>query len=348
MKTKACPTVARRTLLVVCFLLLIAPDALAFPVAVEVVGKVQLGTQPKLIFQALEAAQNATVKLKREDGRSFTFPLGNLSQNQTKEVELDGTLGRHSYEGAMTALVGGEQLSSDLSFQTVVAAPIVLTVAREQLNLDAKTLVFSASVQLARAQLSIFGVDGHTIFDEEFALPDAPAGKAFTLRWKGGTATEVARIELRVTDSDGFFKGVALTPWSVTIPHEEVLFASNSADIELTEEGKLRASLDELRSTLERFEQIKGVQLFIAGHTDTVGKPAHNANLSRRRAQAIGQWFVQQGVPIPVYFEGFGESSPKVKTGDEVDEPKNRRVDYILSVEAPLFKSSAHSWKRLK
>ena len=39
----------------------------------------------------------------------------------------------------------------------------------------------------------------------------------------------------------------------------------------------------------------------------------------------------------------------KVKTEDEVDEPRNRRVDYVLSVEAPRLKSTGApaAWKRL-
>jgi hypothetical protein len=52
---------------------------------------------------------------------------------------------------------------------------------------------------------------------------------------------------------------------------------------------------------------------------------------------------------IPIAFEGFGESALLVKTADEVDEPRNRRADYILSVEEPVFKSSGFrpSWSRV-
>ena len=46
----------------------------------------------------------------------------------------------------------------------------------------------------------------------------------------------------------------------------------------------------------------------------------------------------------PIAYEGMGESSPIVKTGDEVDEPRNRRVDYILALEPPPL-PSALSWK---
>jgi hypothetical protein len=39
----------------------------------------------------------------------------------------------------------------------------------------------------------------------------------------------------------------------------------------------------------------------------------------------------------------------KVKTADEVDEPRNRRVDYVLNIDAPRLKSTGApaAWKRI-
>jgi len=322
--------------------------AWAFFVAVEVVGKVAQGQSPKLVLSGLVPAEATMVKLKREDGKSFSFPLGQIQTDETREIVLDGKLGRHRYEGSVTAQVNGEQVSSALAFETVVAAPIVLQVDRQQLDLAAHTLVFSSNVALKQAQLVVVDVDDHRFFEEQFDVSSVAPNRPITLRWQGGKTDDVMRLELRVEDADGFFKAIALTPWSVSVPHEEVLFSSNSASIGPQEEGKLQASLEAITAILERFQQIQGVQLFIAGHTDTVGKPAHNAQLSRLRAQAIANWFVAHNVPTPVYFEGFGESSLRVKTGDDVPEAKNRRGDYILAVDLPTLRSQAHGWKRLK
>jgi len=90
------------------------------------------------------------------------------------------------------------------------------------------------------------------------------------------------------------------------------------------------------------------VTLYILAHTDTVGTAEYNLRLSTRRAQAIARWFRQNGLRIPMAYDGVGESMPKVKTADEVDEPRNRRVDYMLGVEPPRFKHSGAtpSWKR--
>ena len=85
-------------------------------------------------------------------------------------------------------------------------------------------------------------------------------------------------------------------------------------------------------------------------NTDTVGDASYNLLLSRQRAQAIAKWFRQRGLKIPIGYEGFGETALLVKTADEVDEPRNRRVDYILSVDEPVFKSSGlrPTWYRVQ
>jgi outer membrane protein OmpA-like peptidoglycan-associated protein len=158
----------------------------------------------------------------------------------------------------------------------------------------------------------------------------------------------VVRIEVFVYDAEGFYKGIAIVPWSVAIPHEEVNFKTDSAQIEESEKPKLDASFIKVSEALANHPQIR-VTLFVAGHTDTVGAAGYNLRLSRLRAQSIAKWFRQRGLKIPIAYEGFGESALLVKTADEVDEPRNRRADYILSVEEPVLKSSGFrpNWNRV-
>jgi outer membrane protein OmpA-like peptidoglycan-associated protein len=103
-----------------------------------------------------------------------------------------------------------------------------------------------------------------------------------------------------------------------------------------------------IRSALDEHKDLGRITLFIAGHTDTRGQPQHNFELSRNRARAIAAWFKQRGLGVPIAYEGFGETAPKVKTADEVDEAQNRRVDYLLAVEPPRMKTgSLPAWKQL-
>jgi outer membrane protein OmpA-like peptidoglycan-associated protein len=99
---------------------------------------------------------------------------------------------------------------------------------------------------------------------------------------------------------------------------------------------------------LPRAKQLGTITLYVVAHTDTVGTAEYNLDLSMRRAQSLARWFRSHGVSIPIAYTGVGEGALAVKTADEVDEPRNRRADYMLGVEAPRFKSSGitPAWKR--
>ncbi len=67
------------------------------------------------------------------------------------------------------------------------------------------------------------------------------------------------------------------------------------------------------------------------GHTDTSGSPSYNMALSLRRANAVKDALVQQGVPpTNISVVGRGEETPLVATGDNVREPQNRRVEIVM------------------
>ena len=98
---------------------------------------------------------------------------------------------------------------------------------------------------------------------------------------------------------------------------------------------KLEAVWDELSAAIRKYGAVVDVNLYIAGHTDTVGQKAYNRRLSMRRARAIAEWFRRRGVTIPIYYRGFGEEALAVATPDETPEPRNRRAEYVVSGEDP-------------
>jgi hypothetical protein len=68
------------------------------------------------------------------------------------------------------------------------------------------------------------------------------------------------------------------------------------------------------------------------GHTDTSGTEAYNMALSLRRANAVKDALVQQGVPATaVAVVGRGEQGLLVQTGPNVREPQNRRVEIVIA-----------------
>jgi OOP family OmpA-OmpF porin len=78
-------------------------------------------------------------------------------------------------------------------------------------------------------------------------------------------------------------------------------------------------------------QQAKGINLEViiaVGHTDSVGSEAYNQALSVRRAEAVKEFLVSQGVERNrVYTEGKGESSPVADNKTREGRAQNRRVE---------------------
>jgi outer membrane protein OmpA-like peptidoglycan-associated protein len=248
----------------------------------------------------------------------------------------------------VTAVVALAASAALAPLRTHAEVPLQVAVDKSKVDLDGHHLELKASRPLVRVTLKVTGDSGAVIADVDRELSSYPAGKPLVVEWQPSSDEPVVRIEVFAYDGDGYYKGIAITPWSVSVPHEEVNFKTDSAQIDDPEKPKLEASYAKVTEALAKHADLH-VTLFIAGHTDTVGDASYNLALSRRRAQSIATWFRQRGLKIPIAFEGFGEYALAVKTADEVDEPRNRRVDYILSVDEPAFKSSGNkpAWRRV-
>lgn len=100
-----------------------------------------------------------------------------------------------------------------------------------------------------------------------------------------------------------------------------VYFALNSA--------KLSAEAQQIvREAADAAKQDQATRITVAGHTDTTGTDAYNQKLSDRRAAGVRDELVKNGVPADeISIVGLGASSPAVPTADNVNEPRNRRVE---------------------
>ena len=92
---------------------------------------------------------------------------------------------------------------------------------------------------------------------------------------------------------------------------------------ELTPESKL-----ELDKVLAAMRERPHPDIVVIGHTDTVGDPEGNDRLSAQRAETVKGFLVGVGIPAErIRTTGRGERELLVPTGDDVDEPRNRRVE---------------------
>ena len=102
---------------------------------------------------------------------------------------------------------------------------------------------------------------------------------------------------------------------------EKVVFASGSDALS----GEARATLDKVVTAMERYPQ---PVVEVAGHTDDVGDPVANAELSRRRAAAVAAYLVDQGIDGErLMARGAGQDEP-IDTNDTPEgRANNRRVE---------------------
>jgi outer membrane protein OmpA-like peptidoglycan-associated protein len=73
------------------------------------------------------------------------------------------------------------------------------------------------------------------------------------------------------------------------------------------------------------------VDISVVGHTDTVGKKDYNYDLSLRRARTVASILLGKGIdPSVLDITSYGKDNPLVPTGDQVSEPRNRRVEITV------------------
>lgn len=91
------------------------------------------------------------------------------------------------------------------------------------------------------------------------------------------------------------------------------------------------ASSPVLAKILEAVRERTSVDISVVGHTDTAGSAEVNNLLARQRAEAVAKLLTNAGVdPRNLEITSHGKAVPLVPTGDNVSEPRNRRVEVTV------------------
>lgn len=88
------------------------------------------------------------------------------------------------------------------------------------------------------------------------------------------------------------------------------------------------STIDKMANVMNRYGK---TALTIVGHTDNTGSAQHNQALSRDRAQAVEQAFMQRAVKAErLSSYGRGEAEPIASNATESGRAQNRRVEIIV------------------
>lgn len=113
-----------------------------------------------------------------------------------------------------------------------------------------------------------------------------------------------------------------------------IMFDTDKAVLKDTYKGEL----SELAGILNKYED---TNILLDGHTDSTGSEEYNLELSRRRAQAVGDYLAMQSVNSSRFtITGHGEAQP-IATNDTVEgRAQNRRVEVAIYANEKLKKAA--------
>ena len=104
------------------------------------------------------------------------------------------------------------------------------------------------------------------------------------------------------------------------LSHSSIEFESNTT----TMPPRVRATLDQLIALLRRAPH---TAIEIGGHTDKYGEPDYNLQLSRRRAEAVRDYFISHGLTNQFTAVGYGASRPLSVAQTRTGLQHNRRIE---------------------
>lgn len=87
--------------------------------------------------------------------------------------------------------------------------------------------------------------------------------------------------------------------------------------------------LDAVANILSKYPRI---HIRIEGHTDDVGAPAYNLELSQRRARSVRRYLTSKGINASrMTSAGYGKNRPLVQSTTPEARAKNRRVEFVIT-----------------
>jgi outer membrane protein OmpA-like peptidoglycan-associated protein len=107
--------------------------------------------------------------------------------------------------------------------------------------------------------------------------------------------------------------------------NEKILFAFSKSDLG----DSAKKNLNNLATILKNNPN---TNIEIQGHTDSRGTEEYNMGLSLRRANAVKDYLISQGIdPARMTVKGYGETAPAYSNDTPEGMAQNRRVEFLIT-----------------
>ncbi|MCF8360258.1 MAG: OmpA family protein [Prolixibacteraceae bacterium] len=105
----------------------------------------------------------------------------------------------------------------------------------------------------------------------------------------------------------------------------------NNLFFEFDKSELLEESIGELERLFALLQQNSTMKIEINGHTDNVGSDEYNLDLSKKRANSVMNYLIENGIDHQrLIAKGFGETKPKATNDTENGRQINRRVEFAI------------------
>lgn len=100
-----------------------------------------------------------------------------------------------------------------------------------------------------------------------------------------------------------------------------------------------KLALDKLTKVFNAYPE---TNILIEGHTDDVGSESYNETLSKRRANAVGNYLKSAGIAASrLTLRYYGERQPKVDNTSDANRSLNRRVEFAITANDKMKEEAA-------
>jgi outer membrane protein OmpA-like peptidoglycan-associated protein len=100
---------------------------------------------------------------------------------------------------------------------------------------------------------------------------------------------------------------------------------------EVSKSDLLPASFAELNKLVSMMDENQNLEIRLEGHTDIVGDPEANQELSEERVINCKEYLIKKGISANrIQAVGYGSTKPIIKKGTDEERKVNRRVEFVI------------------